>query len=72
MAELLEQIKKMSREEQQALIDQIQELLGEPELSEQEKEMLRSRAQEAKRNGFPSRTAEDVLEDLARDYPASH
>jgi hypothetical protein len=67
MAEILEEIKKMSREEQQALMDQIYVLLGEPELSGHEAEMLKSRAQEAKRNGFPGRSAEDVLAELEKD-----
>lgn len=67
MAELLEQIKKMSREEQQTLVDQIQALWDEPQLTTQEEELLTSRAREAKRNGFPGRPAEDVLADLERE-----
>ncbi len=46
MAELLEQIKQLSREEQLALVQQIWDLDAEP-ISEEERQMLIGRAQEA-------------------------
>lgn len=49
MAEILEEIKKMSRAEQLALVQQIWDLDAEP-VSEEERQMLIARAQEAAKN----------------------
>jgi len=67
MAELLEEIKKLPREEQLALADQIYELEGVPLLEDEAwKAELVRRAMHAKANGFPGRPIEDVLDEVER------
>ena len=67
MAELLEDIKKLPREEQLALADQIYELDSEGQTEDEAwKAELVRRAMHAKANGFPGRSMEAVLDELER------
>jgi len=67
MPELLEEIKKLPREEQLALADQIYEWDSGNEVEDEawKAELIR-RAMHAKANGFPGRPMEDVLDELER------
>ena len=67
MPELLEEIKKLPREEQLALADQIYEWEGAAPIEDEvwQAELVR-RAMHAKANGFPGRPMEDVLDELER------
>ena len=69
MAELLEQIKQMSRAEQLALIQQVWDLEPEENLVEADPEFgeeLIRRALAAKENGFRGRSAEEAMAGLRR------
>ena len=59
MAELLEEIRKLPRAEQLALMQQVLDLDAEP-VSEEERQMLVTRAQEAAKNPLGGTPWEDV------------
>ena len=67
--EVLQLLEQMNADERRTVIEQINALWPdeEPELSQEEEQLLIERALRAQANGFPGRPADEVLDEMERD-----